>query len=438
MMSGSKYVGVYFSNRCGAPASAAALQERSLDMKIITGGVTAAKGFQAAAAAAEIKYKGRTDMALIYSEVPCAAAGTFTTNVVKAAPVKWDQDIVYNHPHAQAVVCNSGIANACTGEEGYGYCRDTAEAAALALDIPADSVLVASTGVIGMQIPMERIKNGVSQMAPLLSGEIEAGTEAAKAIMTTDTVKKEVAVQVEIGGKTVTVGGMCKGSGMIHPNMCTMLGFVTTDAAISKEMLQEALGEDVKDTYNMVSVDGDTSTNDTVLLLANGMAGNPEITKKDEAYGTFKEALNYVNTALAKKIAGDGEGATALFEVKIIGAESKEQAVTLSKSVVTSSLTKAAIYGHDANWGRILCAMGYSGAQFDPEKVDLYFESRAGKIKIIENGVSTGYSEEEATKILSEDEVTAIADIKMGDAEATAWGCDLTYDYVKINADYRS
>lgn len=415
-----------------------ALQERSLDMKIITGGVTAAKGFQAAAAAAEIKYKGRTDMALIYSEVPCAAAGTFTTNVVKAAPVKWDQDIVYHHPHAQAVVCNSGIANACTGQEGYGYCRDTAEAAALALDIPADSVLVASTGVIGMQIPMERIKDGVSKMAPLLSGEIEAGTEAAKAIMTTDTVKKEVAVQVEIGGKTVTVGGMCKGSGMIHPNMCTMLGFVTTDAAISKEMLQQALSEDVKDTYNMVSVDGDTSTNDTVLLLANGMAGNPEITKKDEAYETFKEALNYVNTALAKKIAGDGEGATALFEVKIMGAESKEQAVTLSKSVVTSSLTKAAIYGHDANWGRILCAMGYSGAQFDPEKVDLYFESRAGKIKIIENGVSTGYSEEEATKILSEDEVTAIADIKMGDAEATAWGCDLTYDYVKINADYRS
>ena len=289
-----------------------------------------------------------------------------------------------------------------------------------------------------MQIPMERIKEGIKTMAPRLSREVEAGTQAAKAIMTTDTVKKEVAVQVEIGGKTVTVGGMCKGSGMIHPNMCTMLGFVTTDAAISKEMLQAALSEDVKDTYNMVSVDGDTSTNDTVLLLANGMAGNPEITKKDEHYEIFKQALNYVNTCLAKKIAGDGEGATALFEVKVIGAESKEQAVTLSKSVVTSSLTKAAIYGHDANWGRILCAMGYSGAQFNPEKVDLYFESRAGKIKIIENGVSTGYSEEEATKILSEDEVTAIADIKMGDASATAWGCDLTYDYVKINADYRS
>ena len=386
-------------------------------MKIIDGGVTAAKGFKAAAAAAEIKYKGRTDMAMVYSEVPCVAAGTFTTNVVKAAPVKWDQDIVYNHPSAQVVICNSGIANACTGAEGYGYCKETADAAAEILGVAADSVLVASTGVIGMQVPIDRIKNGVKMMAPKLDGSLEAGTEAAKAIMTTDTKKKEVAVQIEIGGKTVTVGGMCKGSGMIHPNMCTMLGFVTTDAKISKKMLQEALSEDVKDTYNMVSVDGDTSTNDTVLLLANGLAENPEITEKGEDYETFKAAL---------------------FEVKIIGAESKEQAVTLSKSVVTSSLTKAAIYGHDANWGRILCAMGYSGAKFDPEKVDLFFESKAGKIQIIENGVAVDYSEEEATKILSEEAVTAIADVKMGDATATAWGCDLTYDYIKINADYRS
>ena len=407
-------------------------------MKEIAGGVTAAKGFQAASAAAEIKYKNRTDMAMIYSQVPCLAAGTFTTNVVKAAPVKWDQEIVYQHPGARAVVCNSGIANACTGSEGYGYCKETAQAAAETLGISESEVLVASTGVIGMQLPIEKISAGVKAMAPKLSDTLEAGTEAAKAIMTTDTVKKEIAVQTEIGGKTVTVGGMCKGSGMIHPNMCTMLGFVTTDVCISKELLQSALSEDVQDTYNMVSVDGDTSTNDTVLLLANGMAENPCITEKNEDYEEFKKALNYVNTALAKKIAGDGEGATALFEVKIVGAESKEQAVTLSKSVVTSSLTKAAIYGHDANWGRILCAMGYSGAQFDPEKVDLYFESRAGKIKIIENGVSTGYSEEEATRILSEEAVTAVADIKMGNASATAWGCDLTYDYVKINADYRS
>lgn len=407
-------------------------------MKEIKGGVTAAKGFQAASAAAEIKYKGRTDMAMIYSTVPCKAAGTFTTNVVKAAPVKWDQKVVYEQPYAQAVICNSGIANACTGEEGYGYCKETADAAAKILNISPDSVLVASTGVIGMQVPIEKIKNGVKMMAPVLSGEISAGTDAAKAIMTTDTVHKEVAVEIEIGGKTVTIGGMCKGSGMIHPNMCTMLGFVTTDISISKELLMEALKEDVKDTYNMISVDGDTSTNDTVLLLANGMAGNEEITEKNQDYETFKKALNYVNTTLSKKIAGDGEGATALFEVKVIGAATKEEAVILSKSVVTSSLTKAAIYGHDANWGRILCALGYSGVSFDPEKVDLYFESRVGKIKIIENGVSTGYSEEEATKILSEDEVTAIADMKMGDASATAWGCDLTYDYVKINADYRS
>ena len=407
-------------------------------MKEIEGGVTAAKGFQAAAAAAGIKYQGRTDMAMIYSQTPCVAAGTFTTNVVKAAPVKWDQEIVYHHPHAQAVVCNSGIANACTGEKGYGYCKETAQAVSQALGISEDSVLVASTGVIGMQIPIDRITAGVKALVPGLDGSIVAGTEAAKAIMTTDTVKKEVAVQVQIGGQTVTVGGMCKGSGMIHPNMCTMLSFITTDACISKEMLQKALSEDIKDTYNMVSVDGDTSTNDTVLLLANGQAGNPKITAEGEDFKAFCQALNYVNTTLAKKIAGDGEGATALFEVKIIGAESKEQAVTLSKSIVTSSLTKAAIYGHDANWGRILCAMGYSGAQFDPEKVDLYFESKAGKIQIIENGVAVNYSEEEAPKILSEDAVTAIADVKMGDCTATAWGCDLTYDYVKINGDYRS
>ena len=407
-------------------------------MKIITGGVTAAKGFQAASAAAGIKYQGRTDMAMVYSEKPCVAAGTFTTNIVKAAPVKWDQDIVYNHPSAQVIICNSGIANACTGEEGFGYCRATAKAAAETLNVDENSVLVASTGVIGMQLPIEKLSAGVKAMAPKLQGTLEAGNDAAKAIMTTDTKEKEVAVEIEVGGKTVTIGGMCKGSGMIHPNMCTMLGFVTTDACISKKLLQEALSEDVKDTYNMVSVDGDTSTNDTVLLLANGMAENPEINEKNEDYKKFCEALNYINTTLAKKIAGDGEGATALFEVRIIGAESKEQAVTLSKSIVTSSLTKAAIYGHDANWGRILCAMGYSGAQFDPEKVDLYFESKAGKIQIIENGVAVNYSEEEATKILSEDAVTAIADVKMGDCTATAWGCDLTYDYIKINADYRS
>ena len=404
----------------------------------IEGGVTAAEGFEAAAAAAGIKYQGRDDMALIYSGTPCRAAGTFTTNVVKAAPVKWDQKIVAEAPYVQAVVVNSGIANACTGAEGYGYCKETAEEAAKVLGVPQTAVLVASTGVIGMQLPMDRLKKGISLLKEAKGEGAEKGTAAAKAIMTTDTVHKEIAVQVELGGKTVTIGGMCKGSGMIHPNMCTMLAFVTTDAAISKEMLQRAVSADVKDTYNMISVDGDTSTNDTLLVLANGLAGNPEITEENEDYRTFAAALNEVNTYLAKKMAGDGEGATALFEVKIVGAESKEQAVTLSKSVVTSSLVKAAIYGHDANWGRILCAMGYSGAQFDPEKVDLFFESAAGRIQIIENGVAVDYSEEEATRILSEPEVTAIADVKMGTASAVAWGCDLTYDYVKINADYRS
>lgn len=407
-------------------------------LKKIPGGVTAAKGFKAASTAAGIKYKDRKDMAMIYSQAPCRSAGTFTTNVVKAAPVKWDKEQVTGGAAAHAVVINAGIANACTGEEGMAYCSRTAAAAAQVLEIPQESVLVASTGVIGKQLPMDRIEAGVKAMAPLLDGSVQSGTDASRAIMTTDTKNKEVAVQVELGGVQVTIGGMCKGSGMIHPNMCTMLGFVTTDAAISKELLQEALSQDIKDTYNMISVDGDTSTNDTVLVLANGLAGNPEITEKNSDYMAFCKALNYINETLSKKMAGDGEGCTALFEVTVEGAATKDQARVLAKSVITSSLTKAAIFGHDANWGRILCAMGYSGADFDPEKVDLFFESAAGRMQIIKDGVAVDYSEEEATKILSEPEVTAIADIKMGDARATAWGCDLTYDYVKINADYRS
>lgn len=407
-------------------------------MKIVDGGVTAAQGFYAAGVAAGIKKGNKKDMAMLYSEKPCKAAGTFTTNLVKAAPVKWDQKIVYESEYAQAIVCNSGIANACTGEEGYGYCAETAKAAAEALKIPSDAVLVASTGVIGKQLPIETLKNGIQTMTPLLSHSREAAVLAAQSIMTTDTVKKEAAVEIELSGKKVLIGGMCKGSGMIHPNMCTMLGFVTTDAAIDKKLLQEALSEIVEETYNMISVDGDTSTNDTVLVLANGMAGNPQITEKNADYQTFKDALKYVNTCLAKSIAADGEGATALFETKVVGAKTKEQAAVLAKSVITSSLTKAAIFGHDANWGRILCAMGYSGADFDPEKVDLFFESAAGKIQIIQNGIALDYSEEEASRILSEKEVRAIADLKQGNQEAVAWGCDLTYDYVKINADYRS
>ena len=407
-------------------------------MKQIKGGVTAAKGYEAASTAAGIKYQGRTDMALIYSQVPCVSAGTFTTNVVKAAPVKWDRQVVDSGAGVQAVVVTSGIANACTGEEGMRYCKETAKAAAEALNIDAAGVLVGSTGVIGMQLPMQKLVDGIQVLAGKKAEGLQSGHDAALAIMTTDTVEKEMAVEIEIGGKTVTIGGMSKGSGMIHPNMCTMLAFITTDAAITKEALQKALSEDVEDTYNMISVDGDTSTNDTAILLANGLAGNQEITYASPEYETFKEALHMVNETLAKKMAGDGEGATALFEVKVVGAESIKQAKTLAKSVVCSNLTKAAIAGHDANWGRILCAMGYSGVQFDPEKVDLFFESKAGKLQIIENGVATDYSEEVATKILSEPEITATADIKMGDYSATAWGCDLTHEYININADYRS
>ena len=407
-------------------------------MEHIKGGVTAAKGFMAAGVEANVKYKNRKDMAMVYSQVPCKAAGVFTSNVVKAAPVVWDREKINTSPYIQAVVVNSGIANACTGRQGYAYCQETADAAAGALQIPGDSVLVASTGVIGMQLPMDKITAGVAALAGCLKDTQEAGTQAAEAIMTTDTISKQVAVQFEAGGKTVTVGGMSKGSGMIHPNMCTMLGFVTTDIAISKELLQEALSADVVDTFNMISVDGDTSTNDTLVVLANGCAGNPEITEKNEDYLHFCQALHEVNETLAKMMAGDGEGATALFETKVIHAANKEDARTLAKSVICSSLTKAAIFGHDANWGRILCALGYSGASFDPEAIELFFESSAVRIQIYKDGQATDYSEEEATKILSCPVVTVVVDMKMGEAQATAWGCDLTYDYVKINADYRS
>ena len=402
-------------------------------MKIIEGGVCAAKGFKAGAMRCGIrKSHTKKDLAMILSDCVCNASAVYTTNRVKASPILLTKEHLADGK-AQAVIVNSGNANACA-PFGMENARRQAKAGARALGVSEENVIVASTGVIGQTLPVEAIEAHAGEMEMKYDNSLVA----AEAIMTTDTKVKTIAVEFDIDGTTCHIGGICKGSGMIHPNMCTMLSFVTTDAAISKELLQEALSEDIKDTYNMISVDGDTSTNDTVLLLANGLAGNKEITEKNEDYEAFKAALHVVNETLAKKIAGDGEGATALFEVKIIGAESKEQAVTLSKSVVTSSLTKAAIYGHDANWGRILCAMGYSGAKFDPEKVDLFFESKAGKIQIIENGVAVDYSEEEATKILSEEAVTAIADVKMGDATATAWGCDLTYDYIKINADYRS
>ena len=407
-------------------------------MNIIEGGVTAAQGFEAAGIEAAIKYQNRKDMAMVYSRTPCRAAGVFTSNVVKAAPVLWDKEIVENSPAVQAVIVNSGIANACTGKAGYDCCRQTAEKTAQLLGISPDAVLVASTGVIGNQIPVDKLLAGVEKLAAARAATQEAGTLAAEAIMTTDTVSKQAAVQIELGGRIVTVGGMCKGSGMIHPNMCTMLAFVTTDAAISRELLQEALREDVVDTFNMISVDGDTSTNDTLVVLANGLAGNPEITCKNEDYDKFREALNYINTTLAKKMAGDGEGATALFETRVIHADTKENARILSKSVIGSSLCKAAIFGHDANFGRFLCALGYSGVAFDPEKIELYFQNAEKSILIYKDGTAVEYSEEEAAQVLASPEVTVLVDMHMGDAEATAWGCDLSYEYVKINADYRS
>ncbi len=406
--------------------------------KNISGGVNAAKGFMANGLNAGIKNNVKKDMALVYSEKPCVAAGVFTTNKVKAAPVKWDYNVVHNSPYAQAVVINSGVANACTGEEGYGYCMDMAEAVGNEMQLPKDAVLVASTGVIGRQLPMDIIKEGIKKLPKGLKPDEEAATLAAEAIMTTDTKSKQVAVNFEIDGKVVTVGGMCKGSGMIHPNMATMLCFITTDCMIKKDLLQKALSEIVNDTFNMISVDGDTSTNDSVLLLANGMAENKIIDTEDENYKKFYEALYYIMEELSKKIAGDGEGCTCLFEVRVLNALTKEDAKTMAKSVVCSSLTKAAIYGHDANWGRILCAMGYSGAEFDPELVDIYLESDCGRLQIVKDGRADDYSEEEATKILSKEHVIAICDCKQGTFNATAYGCDLTHEYVNINADYRS
>ena len=401
-------------------------------MKVIDGGVTAAKGFEAAGAEAAIKYQNRKDMAMVYSKVPCKAAGTFTTNVVKAAPVLWDRDIVTNSEYAQAVVVNAGIANACTGKQGLDYCRREAEVTGRLLGIPAEAVLVGSTGVIGMQLPMDRIEAGIAKLVEAKSDTLEAGHTAACSIMTTDTISKEIAVSFELDGKEITVGGMSKGSGMIHPNMCTMLAYITTDMAISKELLQEALSTSVVDTFNMITVDGDTSTNDTCLVMANGMAGNTEVTQKGEAYDRFFEALNYVCTYLAKKMAGDGEGATKLFEAKVVNARSKEDARTLSRAIVGSNLSKAAIYGCDANFGRFLCAMGYSGAQFDQNDVELFFESENGRLQVFDHGTPIVFDEEKALQIMKAD------DMHEGEAEATAWGCDLTYDYVKINADYRS
>ena len=410
----------------------------------IPGGVTAAKGFSAACCAAGIKYRDRTDMAMVFSSAPCAAAGVFTSNKVKAAPVLWDMDCVRSGSPAQAVVVNAGIANAATGKTGLDLCRGTAEYAGKALGIPASSVLIGSTGVIGPNIPLDKITAGISMMAGTLSDTAEAGTAASKAIMTTDTVNKETAVTFELpaadgeGTVTVRLGGMCKGSGMIHPNMCTMLAYLATDCAIAPDLLQQALSDIVRDTFNMITVDGDTSTNDTLLVLANGLAGNRRIETADESYAVFREALFTVCRTLAVKMAGDGEGATHLVEMRVYNADTKENARTLARSVVGSSLVKAMIFGRDANCGRILCALGYAGPDFDPAVIELYLHGEKEDVCFYRDGCVQEFDEEKAAAILAEKEVRFSCDMKAGREEATAWGCDLTYDYVKINGDYRS
>lgn len=402
-------------------------------MEIFEGGVTSAKGFKASGVFAGLK-KARKDMAMIVSECEAVAAGTYTTNKVKAAPVLWDMKLT-GQGKARAVVVNSGNANACTGEQGLKDAEEMASYAAGLLSTEKELVLVASTGVIGVNLDMAKIKKGEELLVQSLSDDWK---DAAQAILTTDTFAKTAACSVEIGGKTVTIGGMSKGSGMIHPNMATTLSFITTDAAISHDVLQSLLGKTVDDTYNMISVDGDTSTNDSVLVLANGMAGNAEIRKGSAEEAVFEEAFRYVLGTLARMIARDGEGATRFIEMTVKGARTKEDAKTLARSVVSSSLVKAAFFGSDANWGRILCAMGYSGADFDPDIVDLSFVSPKGSIEVLSGGQPVPFDEDKAKEILLEKEVGAVADCHQGDGEASAWGCDLTYDYVKINGDYRS
>ena len=409
----------------------------------IGGGVTAPKGFRAACCAAGIRYKDRTDMAMILSDAPCAAAGTFTSNRVKAAPVLWDMDVVYREKTARAVVVNAGIANAATGETGLEICRRTAEFTAETLHIPASQVLLGSTGVIGPNLPIDRVTAGVARMAGQLSDSPEAGTAASRAIMTTDTVNKEFAVEFDLpaadGGRTkARLGGMSKGSGMIHPNMCTMLAYLTTDCAIDQALLQKAVSDVVADTFNMISVDGDTSTNDTLLVLANGMAGNRPITGEGEEYQLFRDALRSVCHDLAVKMAGDGEGATHLLEMRVYNADTKENARILAKSVIGSSLVKAMVFGRDANCGRILCALGYAGPDFDPAKIEVFLHGEKDTLCFYQDGCVQAFDEELALSILSGHDVRFSCNMNMGTAEATAWGCDLTYDYVKINGDYRT
>ena len=404
-------------------------------MQLINGGVCAAQGFTANGIHCGIrKNTTKADLALVYSEIPANAAAIYTTNLVKGAPLLVTKAHLTNGK-AQAVICNSGNANTCNAD-GIEIAEKMSQLTADQLGIAADDVVVASTGVIGQRLNVEPIAAGLPQLAAGLT--VEGADAAAKAIMTTDTIDKQVAVEFELGGKVCRMGGMAKGSGMIHPNMATMLVFITTDAAISAPMIQKALRCDVQDTFNMTSVDGDTSTNDMVTLLANGLAGNAEITEEGEDFAVFMKALNTITMHLCRMIAGDGEGATRLIECKVTGASSMDVARTAAKSVICSSLVKAAMFGADANWGRILCAIGYSGADVDVTKVDVAFRSAKGEIPVCKDGAGIDFSEEIAKEILLEKEIEILVSLGDGDCAATAWGCDLTYDYVKINGDYRT
>lgn len=406
-------------------------------MKLIQGGITAAKGYKATGKHIGIKAK-RKDFAMVYSEAPCVFAGAFTQNVVKAAPVHWNKAILETGSPVYAIAVNSGNANAATGLQGEKDAADTALAVAEALKIEQKEVLVCSTGVIGVNLPMDTIKRGIPTVAKELSNDFQGGEDAAEAIMTTDTVKKTIAIEEEIDGIRFKIGGMGKGSGMIHPNMATLLGFVTTDVAITKEMLQKALSKAINTSFNMITVDGDTSTNDSVLVLANGQAGNTIIDSEGPAFDKFYNALYEVCKYLAVSIVKDGEGATKLLEVHLSGAKNFEEGKCIAKSILTSNLVKTAFFGEDANWGRIFCAMGYSGISFNPNQVDITIESNAGVAQMLKAGLPISFSEEKAKKILEEKEITILVQMGEGDAKVTAWGCDLSYDYVKINGDYRS
>lgn len=406
-------------------------------MQIVQGGVTVPLGFQAIGDHIGIKKK-RKDLSLLYSKIPAQVAGVFTTNVVKAAPVIWNQQIVKKYEKAQAVVINSGNANACTGKQGVVDTEKMAETTAYSLGLQPKDVLVASTGVIGTFLPIEKICTGIKNIVPMLSDSLDGGSKAAEGIMTTDTFIKEIAVEFSIDNQIVHIGGMAKGSGMIHPNMATMLSFITTDISISQTLLQKALKETVEDSYHMISVDGDTSTNDMVLVLANGLANNIGIQEENEAYFKFKQALQYVNIYLAKQIVKDGEGATKLLEVQIQQAKTKQQAKQLAMSILTSNLVKTAFFGEDANWGRILAAMGYSGVPFNPSKISINFTSKEGSIWLMKQGKVLNFNEQKAKEILKEEEIQIHIFLYEGKEKATAWGCDLSYDYVKINGSYRT